>query len=35
MGELVVAARRAVVEFNATFEQASKLRRQIQRRWAA
>ena len=31
VGELVVAARRAVVEFNATFEQASKLRRQIQK----
>src|SRR3990167_3693002 len=31
VGELVVAARRAVAEFNATFEQAAQLRRQIQR----
>ena len=30
VGELVVAARRAVAEFNATFEQAAQLRRQIQ-----
>src|SRR3989344_1470525 len=31
VGELVVAARRAVAEFNATFEQAAQLRRQIQK----
>ncbi len=31
VGELVVAARRAVAEFNATFEQAGQLRRQIQK----
>ena len=31
VGELVVAARRAVAEFNAAFEQSAQLRRQIQK----
>ncbi|MFN9726291.1 DUF3683 domain-containing protein [Acidovorax sp.] len=31
VGDLVAAARRAVAEFNATFEQAAQLRRQVQK----
>lgn len=31
VGELVVAARRAVADFNATFEQAAQLRRQVRK----